>query len=139
MASFRGTKSIHHHRGTPPFSVCRPTPRSQSKRSYGVYHLPGKEGKRVYTIGPERRVYTVEPQTLRKKKGGFPRWWWCILFSSPAIYCNLHIQTPRLVEHFSVLVSAASWLGLCGLARQKKNVWKSYPLVTLNIPKQGSL
>ena len=38
----RGKKSIHHHRGTPPFSVCRPTPRSQSKKSYGVYHFPGK-------------------------------------------------------------------------------------------------
>ena len=27
-----------------------------------------KQGKRVYTIGPERRVYTVEPQTRKKKK-----------------------------------------------------------------------
>ena len=35
-------KSIHHHRGTPLFSVCRPTPRLQSKKSYGVYHFPGK-------------------------------------------------------------------------------------------------
>ena len=38
----RGKKSIHHHRGTPLFSVCRPTPRSQSKNSYGVYHFSGK-------------------------------------------------------------------------------------------------
>ena len=38
----RGKKSIHHHRGTPLFSVCRPTPRSQSQNSYGVYHFPGK-------------------------------------------------------------------------------------------------
>ena len=28
----------------------------------------GKQGKRIYTIGPERRVYTIEPQTLKKKK-----------------------------------------------------------------------
>ena len=28
----------------------------------------GKQGKRVYTIGPERRVYTIEPQTQKKKK-----------------------------------------------------------------------
>ena len=63
----RGKKSIHHHRGTPLFSVCRLTPRSQSKKSYGAYHFPGKTRKRVYTIGPERRVYTIEPQTRKKK------------------------------------------------------------------------
>ena len=28
----------------------------------------GKQGKRVYTIGLERRVYTIEPQTRKKKK-----------------------------------------------------------------------
>ena len=28
----------------------------------------GKQGERVYTIGPERRVYTIEPQTRKKKK-----------------------------------------------------------------------
>ena len=39
---FREKKSIHHHRGTPLFSVCRPTPRSQSKKRDGVYHFPGK-------------------------------------------------------------------------------------------------
>ena len=33
---------IHHHCGTTPFSVCRPTPRSQSKQRYGVYHFHGK-------------------------------------------------------------------------------------------------
>ena len=32
----------------------------------------GKQGKRVYTIGPERRVYTVEASDLEKeKKEGF--------------------------------------------------------------------
>ena len=40
---WQGKKSIHHQRGTPLFSVCRPTPRSQSKKNYGVlYHFPGK-------------------------------------------------------------------------------------------------
>ena len=29
-----------------------------------------KQGERVYTIGPERRVYTIEPQTQKKKKEG---------------------------------------------------------------------
>ena len=65
---FREIKSMHHHRGTPPFSVRRPTPRSQSKQSYGIYHFLGKQGQRVYTIGPERMVYTIEPQTPKKKK-----------------------------------------------------------------------
>ena len=66
-------KSIHHHRGTPPFPVCRPTPRSQSKKEAVVYTLLlGKQGKRVYTIGPERRVYTIEASDPEKeKKEGF--------------------------------------------------------------------
>ena len=53
----RGRKSIHHHRGTPLFSVCRSTPRSQSKkkrlwcapfswktREKGTHHRSGKKG-----------------------------------------------------------------------------------------------
>ena len=69
-----GKKSIHHHRGTPLFSVCLPTLRSQSKKSYGVYHFPGKtrekglhhrsgkKGKHHRASDPEkkkRRVSTV--------------------------------------------------------------------------------
>ena len=39
-------ESIHHHRGTPPLSVCCLL-RSQSKTSYGVYHFfGGKQKKR---------------------------------------------------------------------------------------------
>ena len=57
-----------HHRGTPPFSVCRPTPRSQSKKSYGVYHFLGKQGERVDTIGPERRVCTIEASDPKKRR-----------------------------------------------------------------------
>ena len=30
----------------------------------------GKQGKRVYTIGPERRVYTIEPDPEKEKKEG---------------------------------------------------------------------
>ena len=40
----------------------------RAEKSYGVYHLPEKTRERVYTIGPERRVYTIEPQTRKKKK-----------------------------------------------------------------------
>ena len=53
-------------------------PRGHRTKNAMVYTIfLGKQRKRVYTIGPERGVYTIEPQTLKKKKGGFPRW--CIL------------------------------------------------------------
>ena len=39
---FRGKKSIHHHRGTPAFSVCRPPRGHRAKKNYGVCHFPGK-------------------------------------------------------------------------------------------------
>ena len=50
-----------------------PTLTSQSKKSYGVYLIfLGKQGKRVYTRGPERRVYTIEASDPEKeKKEGF--------------------------------------------------------------------
>ena len=64
----------------PPFSVCRPPPRHRAKKSYGVYHFLGKQGKSVYTIGPERRVHKIETSDPEKEKRGFPRWW-CILSS----------------------------------------------------------
>ena len=67
------------HPGFPWFSslfvvsaVCRPTPRSQSKKNHGVYHFPGKTRERVYNIGPERRVCTIEASDPEiEKKGGF--------------------------------------------------------------------
>ena len=55
----QGKNSIHHHRGTPPFS--------QSKKTMVYTILLGKQRQKVYTIGPERRVYTVDPQTLKKR------------------------------------------------------------------------
>ena len=66
-----GKKSIHHHRGTPLFSVCRRTLIVTEQKKAMVYTIfLGKQGKRVYTIGPERRVYTIEPHTRKKKKKG---------------------------------------------------------------------
>ena len=64
----RGKKGIHPHCGTPLFSVCRLTPRSQSKKPWVYTIFLGKQGKRVYTIGPERRVFTIQPETPAKKK-----------------------------------------------------------------------
>ena len=61
-------KSIHHHHGTPlSRSVARPRGHRGKKAMVYTIFL-GRQGKRVYTIGPERRVYTIEPQTRKKKK-----------------------------------------------------------------------
>ena len=77
----REKKSMHHHLGTSPFSVRRPTPRSQSKKSYGVYHLLGEnKGKGIHHRSG-RRVCTIEASDAEKENGRFPRWR-CILFSS---------------------------------------------------------
>ena len=42
MSYNRGNKSVHHHRGTPPFSVCRRPRGHRAQKSDGVYHSPGK-------------------------------------------------------------------------------------------------
>ena len=48
-------------------SVARPRAHRAKKAMVSTIFL-GKQGKRVYTIGPERRAYTIEPQTREKKK-----------------------------------------------------------------------
>ena len=57
-------KSIHHHRGTPlSLSVVRP--RGHRAKKATVYTIfVGKQGTRVYTIGP----YTIKASDLKKKK-----------------------------------------------------------------------
>ena len=50
------SRSVARHRG------------HRSKKSCGVQHFLGKEWKRVYTIGPERRVYTIEASDPEKEK-----------------------------------------------------------------------
>ena len=73
-------KTSIHHRGTPPLSVCRPTPRSQSKKSHGVYHLLGKtREKGIHHRSGEKGIHH-RASDPGKEKGGFPRWG--ILFSS---------------------------------------------------------
>ena len=53
----------------PLFSRSVARPRGHRAKKAVVYTLfLGKQGKRVYTIGPERRAYTIEPQTRKKKK-----------------------------------------------------------------------
>ena len=53
----------------PSFLGLSPDPEVTEQKKAMVYTIfLGKQGKRVYTIGPERRVYTIEPQTRKKKK-----------------------------------------------------------------------
>ena len=53
----------------PLFSRSVARPRGHRAKKTMVYTIfLGKQGKRVYTIGPERRVCTIEPQTRKKKK-----------------------------------------------------------------------
>ena len=67
----RGKKSIHHHRGTPLFSVCHPTWRSQSKKSYGVYHFPGKtREKGIHHRSGKKGIHHRASDPENKKKEG---------------------------------------------------------------------
>ena len=66
----------------PSFLGLSPDPEvTEQKKLWCILLSWEKQGKRVYTIGPERRVYTIEPQTPKKKKGGFPRWWRIVVSS----------------------------------------------------------
>ena len=84
-------------------SVARP-PGHRAKKNY----VPGKTRGMVYTIGPERKIYTIEASYPEKEKGGFLQWW-CI-FLSPV---------SRLVE-VSVCVGecASLCVSLCAAGKQ---------------------
>ena len=51
----------HHHRGTPPLSVFRLSPRSRAKKySYGMYHVLGKKEITIEASDPKKVVvYTL--------------------------------------------------------------------------------
>ena len=65
-----GEKRVYTTTVAPLFSrsVARPRGHRAKKKAMVYTIFLGKQGKRVYTIGPERRVYTIEPQTWKKKK-----------------------------------------------------------------------
>ena len=70
LASHRGKKSIRHHRGTPLFSVCRPTPRSQSEKSYGVYLFRWKTREKGIHHKSEKKCIhhrTSDPEKEKKE------------------------------------------------------------------------
>ena len=66
-----GEKRVYTTTAGPLFSRSLARPRGHRAKKPTVYTIfLGKRGKRVYTIGPERRVYTIEPQTWIEKKRG---------------------------------------------------------------------
>ena len=79
-------KSIHHHHGTPPLSVCRPTARSQSKTNgYGADHSLVKTSP----VNPH-------PQNL----GGAispPKFWGCSV-RNPLFYSVFWGPPPKIQE-----------------------------------------
>ena len=65
-------KSVHHHRETPLFSVCRPTPRSQSKKSYGEHHFPWKtREKGIHHRSRKKGIHHRASDPEKDKKEGF--------------------------------------------------------------------
>ena len=67
--SFQYEKRAYTTTVEPLFSRSVAQPQGRRAKKAMVYTLLlEKEGKRVYTIGPERRVYTIEPKTRKKKK-----------------------------------------------------------------------
>ena len=66
-----GEKRVYTTTAEPLLSRSVARPRGHRAKKAMVYTiLLGKQGKRVYTIGQERRVYTIEPQTRKNKKRG---------------------------------------------------------------------
>ena len=69
-SSQQGKKRVYTTTVAPLLSRSVARPRGHRAKKAMVYTIfLGKPGQRVYTIGPERRAYTIEPQTLKKKKG----------------------------------------------------------------------
>ena len=94
-------KSIHHHRGTPPLSVCRLISRSQSRNLWRIPFL-GKPRERGDIIGPERRVYSIEASEPEKgRKEGFHGG---VFF--PSLMCE-----HACVQAGQSQISGRAWLG----------------------------
>ena len=103
----REKKSIHHHRGTLPFSVCRPTPRSQSKKIYGVYHFPGKtREKGIHHRSGKRGIHHRASDPEKEKKEGFHGGG--VYFFLPAKKLRTLGESPKIGNGPKLL------LGLCG-------------------------
>ena len=128
----QGRKSIHHHRGNPPFFLF------QGLRLYGVYPSFRTYGVYPFPLFSQENgihhsffcsvVLGVGRQT---EKGGVPRWWcilvfplfcqqlncrWVVLLLKPLE--NHHLQKCRLSP---ILLRPMLWLSYCDLSRSPKN------------------
>ena len=71
----------------PSFLDVSPDPDVTEPKLAMLYTISlGKQGKTLYTIGQEGRVYTIEASDLEKEKGGFPQLW--RIFFLPCDYPN---------------------------------------------------
>ena len=74
---FRGSSKVTLCReeefiGTPPLSVCLPALRSQSRKSYGVYHILGKgREKGMQHRSGKKGIHHRGLRSRKRKKGGF--------------------------------------------------------------------
>ena len=57
----------------------------------------GEQGKGVYTIGPERRVYTIEASDPEKEKRRVSMGW-CIVFFSAKKCPGENITYPEMIH-----------------------------------------
>ena len=129
-AASRGKKSIHHHRGTPPFSVCRPTPRSQSKKSYGVYPFPGKtREKGIHHRSGKKGIHHRASDLQKEKKESL---------HGGGVYFFLPWQEPGRMD-----AAANLWPGVMGTDSSQPRHWSSQVMMvrtpSLHFPKTHSL
>ena len=101
----RGKKSIHHHCGTPFFSVCRPTPRSQSKKRYGAYHFLGETREKGIHHRSGKKGIHHEASDPEKKKQGFHGGG--VYFFLPGKKYNPKLRNKRRLKRYTPAKPAA--------------------------------
>ena len=117
-----------------------PDPKVTEQQRAMVYTISlGKQGKSAYSIGSERRVYTIGPQTPEKKKGRFLVRWWCILLPS-LLNAFREIKDTAGVygwEFFQEsLATGSSKVTSCGFGQKRvllsdllEQIWEGVPTV----------
>ena len=101
LTFFQGEKEYTPPPRDPSFSVCRPTPRSQSKNSYGVNPFPGKtREKGVHHRSGEKGIHHRASDPEKGKKRGSPRWWCIYLFLFPVFPKFFRDSAERKIHVF---------------------------------------
>ena len=109
---FQG-KKVYTTTAGPLFSRSVARPRGHRAKKAMVYTIfLGKQGERVYTIGPEGRVYTIEPQTGKKKKRGVSTVV-VYTFFFPVFFKRKRMQQTRANADFTDLFSRVPFFPFC--------------------------